>query len=352
MKKIKLIIFLIIITTNFVYANEFIDITENIEIKYKWYKDVVSEEKGEYYPLKDVSDTDVYDENNIKYIGTGDVYNKENCALPSEYYVLDKKVTREYYMPKQTSYVLIEGIEGDTSIKIYYQNVEINYSIVARDKDKIKINLKSPKMCDQLSFYVDDDNYKIGLYLDLGFKKVILSKNIQTEKITVPDDSWIVSANQFITTITEEKFQENSLVKLLYEKIECSYKEKYVYKYNQNRQYYDDNYHSYVEGFVKDVEDYKVYYKGEMPTTTVEIINEKTIEIPRIEYVYIESQSNNKDLLLNSEISKRLVTHILVNNEIREKVISKIPIVVYIIFLMLVIIITTLLIKTFKNNVE
>ena len=65
--KIKkfIIILLIIITisTNSVKAEEMLktypDITDEIEIRYKWYKEIISEE-GKYYPLKDIKETKAF----------------------------------------------------------------------------------------------------------------------------------------------------------------------------------------------------------------------------------------------------------------------------------------------------
>ena len=61
MKKILLIILLTISFTDIVNANEYSDITEDIETRYKWYKEILL--PGDYYPLKDIHYDDKIDEN-------------------------------------------------------------------------------------------------------------------------------------------------------------------------------------------------------------------------------------------------------------------------------------------------
>lgn len=244
---------------------------------------------------------------------------------------------------------MIDNIEKDTQIKIYYDKQELNYSVINKENNKIKINLKSPKSTDQLMFFVDDNEYKIGLYQDSGFRKTILSKDIKNEKVIIPDDNWIIT--NLVELTTEEKMEENSLVKLLDEKTECSYKEKYVYKYDIIREYYDDDYHLNVDGYIKDINNYKVFYKGEPVTNVIEITNQKIIEVPKTEYVYIEKEIHNQDSS-NKINKKNVVTRTIIKNQIIEKMVSKIPKSVYIVTTLLLIIIIFLIFKTIKKNVE
>lgn len=308
-------------------------------------------EEGEYYPLKEITEKDTYNINDVKYIGKADIYSEENCELSSEYYKLEKKITREYSMPENASYALIENINDANNIKIYYDNKQVNFSVISSENNKLKINLKNPRMCDKLIFYVNSDNsYKISLYKDLGFRKCIISKDNINEQIAIPDETWIIENTKYTTQVTEEKMNENSLVTLKKESTECAYKEKYVFKYNTTKEYYDDNYHLYVEGYNKDVDDYKFYYKGEPIINFVEIISEKITEIPKIEYVYTEKDKNELDS--SKEYVQEINTKVITNTKTIEKEIPKVPKVIYIIILLLVSVIIVLIIKIYRKYVE
>lgn len=334
----------------YVKADEYPEITDDIEIRYKWYKEIVSSE-GEYYPLKDVTEEDKIDKNNIKYGPLRGIYTEENCSLPSEYYLIVPKYVGRYKKVYNASYVLIENVNYDNNIKIYYENKLVNFNIISTEENKIKIDLKKEYLCDKLLFFVDNaTNYKITLYRDSSFQKEIISKNIENEKISVPDKTWTDENTVFYTDVITQKLVESDLTKLISAKIHCSYQEIYVYKYEVTREYYDDNYHVNVEGYIKDVNDYKFFYKGEPIVNTVEIEKEKIIKEPQIEYIYIEKENDSSQ---ETECLPETITEIKtqVKKEIVEKEIFKIPIKIYIIIIMLILIIIFLSIKIFKKYV-
>ena len=66
MKKKCLILFLslIIISTNVKAEEKCNDVTEDIEVRYKWYKEIITGE-GEYYPLQKITEEDRYDKNDM-----------------------------------------------------------------------------------------------------------------------------------------------------------------------------------------------------------------------------------------------------------------------------------------------
>jgi len=360
-KKFLITLMLILIPTTVVNATEsdelYPDVTNDIEIRYKWYKEVISSE-GEYYPLKDIKGNDIIDEFNIKYMESS-VYKQEYCSLQADYYLLEEKYEREYQTLSNASYILIDNVNSSTNIKIYYEYKPINFTIMSNNNNQIKINIRKPYACDKLIFYVDtDEKYTIGLYKDLSFQKKIISKTIENEIITKPDETWIDQSTKFNIIKTEEEKNETSLTKLISETKMCSYKEKYVYKYNKTKEYYDDNYHLNVEGYTKDENDYRYFYKGKpiTITNTVEIIKEKIVKEPQIKYVYIEKETeqnkddSSKENTCPENTKQEIKTEI--KTEIIEKNVFKTPKKIYIILIILVIIILILTIKLYRKYVE
>lgn len=345
MKKRYLMFFLLlfIISNNVKAEGEYKDITNDVQIKYKWYKEIIKNE-GEYYPLKDLKSTDRYDKDNIKYVGSSRV-NSEFCSYPEEFYRLERDTYRIYRKIYDAEYVLIENIDQQTDIEIYYKRYNLAYEIISNENNKITIHLKNKYLCDQLLFYVNtNDKYKVSLYKDSELKNLIISKELENQKISIPDSSWQVEPNAYYNTyISTIKYDETSLTTLKEEKEMCGYSEKYVYKYDVEKIYYDNNYHEYIEGYIKDEQDYKLYYKNEpiVINNTIEITKEKIKEVPKIEYIYIEKEINNIESIekCENEIQTKIETKIV------EKEIEKIPKKVYILIFILAGIILILIIK-------
>lgn len=343
-----------IISINYVSAEEYPEVTSDSEVRYKWYKETIT--GGYYSPIKSITRNDIVDISNIRYVGPKNVYSAANCSLPSEYYLLEEIIIRDYKKVNDASYVLIENIKFDNNIKIYFNQQPINYSIIEQKENQVKINLRTPYLCDKLLFFVDvDTEYTISLYKDSGFKKQIISKTIENEKISIPDKSWITDKTEFISDSTSVvEYEESDLTKLIRETVNCSAREKYVYKYDVTKEYYDDNYHLSVDGYIKDVSDYKIYYKGKPITNTIEIIQEKIVEVPKIQYVYIENEIQKNDSSQPLECKDKVITETVyeTKTEIVEKEIPKIPKKIYIVIAMLILLILGLLIKIYIKYVE
>lgn len=366
-KKFLILLLVIIMSINIVKAEEkskeYPEVTNDIEFRYKWYKEIISR-TGEYYPAKDITKKDKVDENNIKYIG-GNIYNPKYCDLPSEYYLKDQKYVREYKRIYSASYVLIENISNNTDIKIYSNNKLIKYDIISSENNQIKINLKNEYLCENLLFYIDTtEKYKITIYNDSLFKREIISKEFDNEKIVIPDKTWITEKTQFYYDITSVKHTESDFIKLVSENLSCSYKEKYIYKYDVTKEYYDNNYHSYVDGYIKDETDYRLFYKGEPITITntievvkeKEVIKEKIVKEPKIEYIYIEKE-NDKNENDSSKKAECLNQSIIepkteIKKQIIEKEIFKIPKRIYFVIAFLITIIILLILKLIRKKVE
>ena len=119
-KKFIITLLLIITSLSFVYAEEnneeYLDVTDNIEIRYKWYKKTLND-KGDYYPLKDITEDDIVDETKTKYV-TFFTYSPKNCSLPTEYYKINRAYIRTYTAPFGLSILLNGLIYGNTDNKI------------------------------------------------------------------------------------------------------------------------------------------------------------------------------------------------------------------------------------------
>lgn len=339
------------------------DVTDEIEVRYKWYKEIISQE-GEYYPLKDITETDKVDINKIKYVGEN-IYNPKYCDLPSEYYKKQETYVRKYKKTYNASYVLIENINSDNDIKIYKGNKLINFSVISNENNQIKINLNKEYLCNELLFYVNtEDKYRISIYNDITFKRLIISKEIENQKISVPDKTWITDETEFYEYITTTKYEKSDFAKLISEELSCSYKEKYVYKYDVSREYYDDDYHLNVDGYIKDENDYRLFYKGEpiTITNTIEVIKEKIVKVPQIvkeptiEYVYIQKENNEttNNPSQEKECSDEPIieTKTEIKTKVVEKEIFKIPKKIYIVILLLIIIIFALILKLSRKYVD
>jgi hypothetical protein len=204
-------------------------------------------------------------------------------------------------------------------------------------------------------FYVDSNSeYTIMLYEDLEFENQIISKTITDTKISIPDETWINENSRFYTYITSQYYKENALAKLISEKINCAYKEIYVYAYETKREYYDENYYTSIEGYIKDENDYKIFYTENQEIKIVEIINEKVVEVPRIEYIYLENIQQSTDSSDIKTCTPNTITETIIETktETIEKESFKIPIQVYIVLIILFIIIVILLINRHTKNVE
>ena len=345
----------IIIPFKLVKAEEYPEITNDIEVRYKWYKEIIV---GDYYPLKDIKEGDLIDKNNIIY-GKNSAWEEKNCKLSEDNYIIEKKITLTYRRVDNVRYVVLENYSFDgkieDNIKIYQDNKIIDYEVVNEETNKLKIDLKKLYMCQTLVFFIyNDSTYKITLYANENLSKEVVSKEINDEKILIPDKTWITPKTYFSTKITSNDYGSSDLMKETSRIYECSYKEKYVYKYTIKREYYDDNYHLKVDGYIKDNEDYKVYYKETPVNNTIEVIKEKIVKKPQIEYIYIPSENNiqETDSLKITECPTQIKTQIKTKIETVEKEIFKVPKIMYLSIIVLILTIMFLSIKLHKKYVD
>lgn len=368
-KKFTTIFILFVLCTNFVFADtleetntideDYIEITKDIEIRYKWYKEI---QTGDYYPLKDITSEDKVDTKKMKF-GEYSTWSKDNCSLNSYWYAKTQRTIYIYNNVLDVRYVKLINFEYNDNIKIYNNNTLLKFDIISNENNELFIYIRFPYPPDTLLFDIEtDDEYEIYLYNQFFDTNPLLGKKVSNERILIPDKEWIIKTTAYTTSYTSTKRFESELTRWGGAYNECQYREVYVYKYDTEREYYDDNYHAYIEGYIKDTDDYLVYYKGEPIIDVIEITNEKVIQEAIIEYIYIETQSDEIDEIPSpDEIPTRTESscetscpEISETKEIQyiEKEIAKIPKKVYIIILFLIIIVIFLIYNLLKNYVE
>ena len=350
MKKFFLTILILVLEVPLIVsASEYSDITDDIEIRYKWYKEIIT--GGDYYPYKEITKNDQIDKNNIKY-GPYSLWSEEYCELSEEFYNIDKKTLIIYHKLNDVRYVRIDNIQYNNNVKIYGKNKLIDFKIISNEQNILKIDLKINYMCDDLLFYIEDcHNYQISLYSNNGFTDYIISKTVENEIITSPDKSWITDKTKFINYVVGIEYQNDELITQTDKHEVCRYREKYVYKYNIEKEYYDDNYHLNVDNYIKDKNDYKFFYKIEPIVNTIEIIQEKKVKEKEIEYVYIEVENDIKENDSSNENNCKKEIQTEIKTEIVEKEIFKIPKKIYIIIVLLIVVIIYLIVKVYKKYV-
>ena len=169
----------------------------------------------------------------------------------------------------------------------------------------------------------------------------------------IPNKTWITKETIYNTSYTEQIYEDNDLTFKIDEYNVCRYREKYVYKYQVKKEYYDDNYYAEIDNdeYTKDINDYKVFYKGNPITNNVEIIQEKIIKEPQIEYICIPNENiiqkndSSKEIQKTECLSKK-------ENTTVEKTIFKIPKIIYLVIALLVLIIISLIARLIRKNVD
>lgn len=249
-----------------------------------------------------------------------------NCRLDPYKYQIEEKTNNIYTKVENVRYILLENFKYNENIKIYHENKEVEYEIISKTENELKIDMNRSYLVESLLFIIDtNDKYKISFYNDKDFKNEIIYKEIDNERIFSANKEWITDKTVFVRLTSETNYPISDLTKITSIMRYCRYREIYVYKYEIEREYYDENYYSNVDGYIKDTNDYKIYYKGEPITNTIEIIKEKIIKEPQIEYVYIEKTPEIIKTEKNKlEIdSSNIIQENNCSNEIETKIIEK-----------------------------
>lgn len=347
-KKFILMLLLLPLLFSYVNADEYSEITSDVEIRYKWYREV---KEGDYYPLKEEKIGYLIDYSDIKY-GNYSSWSKDNCQLLNKYYLKDYRTIKAYRTVSKARFVKLENFNFNDNIKIYQNNQLIDYEVMYNENNLVKLDLKRSYRCETLTFFIENaNNYKIGLYTNSSLTDFIISKEIVDEVLLIPDETWISPYTIFIMVYTDEIYNNSGLTIKSNEYNECRYREKYVYKYLINKEYYDDEYHLNVDGYIKDIDNYQVLYKGEPITNNVEIIKEKIVKQPQIEYVYIPNENNVENNDSSMEVHENNCIP-EIKTKVEEKQIYLVPKKIYLVIILLIMIIIFLGIKLFKKCVD
>jgi len=360
---VKRIVLFLIFTLGIgnVYAKELNNITNQSQIKYKWYKEEFVD--GMYYPKKDKLNGYVEDITNIKYSDYS-VWNKEYCNYSLENYILDKKTKYIYQIVSGTKYIKLENISHKdiNEIQIFYRKNLLNYEIIENTEEIIKIELNNFYETNDLWFYIDTDKeYDIVLSGYKDYSTTNLSKHIKQEKFLLPDKTWLTEKTMYATHYTEIPLITTDFIKLKNSETICRVKEIETYRYKINKIYFDDNYYTFIENYLPDKNDYIIEYNGQIPKETITITKTETIK--EKEYIYLENSEIQQNEQLNiikqeTEIknneqseSKPIIETKYVEKEVLKEI-KKVPKTIYVVILFLLLIIITETIVIIKKKVE
>lgn len=365
MKKI-IILFLCIFCLETVSAVELKDVTNDTQIKYKWYQETITE--GFYHPKKEKTPEYLEDKNNIKY-GDYSEWGSEYCSYSKENYLIEEKNINTYEKVAKTKYLSIEFIKVDGEycidclgeIKIFSERETIDYKILIQNDKVIRIELPKEYDTEKLWFYIEADRiYNMYLFKDINLQNMNLAQYVKRTKILIPNKNWITGKTTFVKETTEEEIPNNDFIRNIETTKVCRVREINTYRYKTQKKYYDNNYYTYLENHIPDINNYIVYYTNEFPTDTIEIT--KTISEPIYlnKYTYIESDNETNKLDEENKITEQetikeqstIAEKIVYRTEYVDKVVNKIPKKIYLLLSLLLIIVVILSIKLMKKKVD
>lgn len=353
MKKI-LILLLITININYVYAE---DKKEIDHVEYKWYQEERIDTK--YYPKKYNLPGYYEDVNNIEYSDPTQ-WGISYCNYDQNYYLIESKTSPKYKKPISTRYISLntpfgtEGVENYKEIKVFYDNQELNYKVLINNKNVTKLELDKQYDTIHLHFYIDTElRYFIYLFNDFDLTKWAISYSVipyYHGKTLYPTEEWISQNTIFIWEGTTGNIPDSPLIKDIEMETICRLRDIKTLRYKINKKYYDDNYHTFIDDYIPDINERIIYYKEEKTSN-----NEPEVKIE----TKIETKTETKFKTIKEKIysylkpDKETITKTVYKDKYKNKYIYKkiIPKTVYIIIILLIIIILTCLIKIlFKND--
>ena len=108
-------------------------------------------------------------------------------------------------------------------------------------------------------------------------KKILLLITIILSINRVNAITDIIEDTELKLSVEEEGEMPNiPLIKNIKTKEVCRVKEIETYRYKTKKEYYDDNYYTYIDDYTPDINDYVVYYNKELPKNK-EIIKEVVV---------------------------------------------------------------------------
>ena len=317
MKKILFTIILLL-SISPTYAEE-IDITNDIEIKTKWYKEEIEDT---YYKKGEPLEGYIEDQSRISYSKELE-WSEEYCtgAISDQ-----KRVLRVYKLLEGIRYIVLDRFNYNNNVIILYKGMPYRYEIQFQNEEKVTFKLVHTAEPNNLIIIVDtNEPFNITLTSD---HTQLLYKQVRNEKVLIPNNTWMLLNDSYEEVVRIDSEEKGGFVTLLTETRQCAKQEEKTYRYKINRTYYDNEYHSFIEGYLPDYTDYKVYYKGkELIKENIKYIKGDNI----IKYIkgedkitYVETCSNEE-----SEPIKEIEYKYIDNSKVIEKTPKKIK---YILF--------------------
>ena len=298
MKKI-ILSFIIILFMPIANAEELTELN-NYEIKYKFYKEKVD---SLYYPKGLSLEGYTEDGSNIQYEDYTDW--QDNCNINNNSQIEYKKEYTYKEIKKVGSIKLFNFSDerDQTGIIVYNGNKKINYQNVSPSWSEIHLKLDDYYEADNLliyTFFLNKIDFTIIMYSDHNFEEPILEKRIIRSNFynIVVDSKFYVYPNAYIKNTYDRELEDNFFRKKINENTQCRSRNILTYRYKVDREYYDNNYYEYIEGYQKDYDDFKIYYQKDTNYIEVSKIEKEYInipeykyfEIPKYEYVEIEKE--------------------------------------------------------------
>ena len=335
MKKIMLLLLLLIIFTSSVSATDYgswklkdenMASNAQIEYRYRFYK---NNKVGEYLFYDDlkVNDYEYKDDNTLEYLSYSNWL--EECDVDENKYQVEIKEVNAYQKVLPTRFIMLSAIDEDINIldiKVYDKDNLVNYKIIncANCVTSINQNLSDKILKLQLDSAVDSENLAISINLeddgsyrlitsnDANFNNISLFKEVSGSNMYTFDKSWLSLA-----TYSDIYYLDSDITNDFIKKIDtttmCRYRKFKNYYYNLEKVYYDDNYYVDVLGYIKDSNDYKIYYRN--PIVSAKLSTDVIKSNNKVSFVDNKNVDNKKEdsVKINTKLDNKKPTSELVN---------------------------------------
>jgi len=353
MKKIFLLLISILYISN-VEAVDKTDITKDTEIKFRWYKEKITE--GFFYPKKDKLPDYLEDNNKIEY-GEYSDWKAEYCNYSEDNYRIESKTITTYDKLDKIKYIKINNASTTcpsgrcwNDVKIYYNHENIVYKVLSDNYFGLLIELPEEYEPEKLLFYIETEHQQV-FYLSKikDIPPIAISSPASSENIIFLNDKWKATDSSYITIESDKEVPDIPLIKNIQTKKVCRVQEIRTYRYKITKEYYDDEYYESLEGYLPDITNYIVNYTKAFPETK-EIV--KTVTIPKIEkeYIYLQDESSSNEN--EKSIQKDNYNNIIYETKYIDKIMTKVPTKIYLILIVLALTIIFLTIKLLSKKVD
>lgn len=272
-------------------------------IKYRFYQE---EKVGEYLTPKDKSNYSYIDYENKKYGEYGPYLDECNDT--------NKDVLNTYLYPYKTlkgiNYVKVYNLSRKINInkvKIFDQNLESEYQIIETHQYinnyldtggyiLIKLNSQIPYTNFNITISSTDYSKIISYKLFNTIENHLIDKTVLTnsQNNTLSLDN--IPSSHYSDLSYSEKPVSKTSDNIIYEKIpKCRMRDIYYYHYNIKKNYLK-GYYENIEGYIKDNNDYQIYYRYILDDTKISFLK-KELELS------IEKLNNCKNNEVKNEVT-------------------------------------------------